>query len=104
MKPGMSESGRRTFEPKRYQRIKKRNPIRFRNTYERFRVFCSWIPELLRLQNSRDKAHEHYKPTVYVSEEDVQTAKTIYEFLHHTMGFIDYFENDNNFQVRYTTI
>ena len=104
MKPGMSESGRQTFKPKRYQRIKTRNPIRFRNTYNRFRVFCSWIPELLRLQDHKDKAYEHYKRSVYITEEDIERVKTVFDFLKHTIGFINYFENDNNFQVNLTMI
>ena len=99
MKPNMTQAAKRTYEPKRYQSIPKRNAIRFRNTYNRFRVFLSWVPELLRLQDPSETAYAHHKATVYVSDEDIAIAKSVYEFSKHTIQFVDYFEGESNFQV-----
>ena len=96
MKPGMTAAGRNTYEPKRYQAIPTLKPIRFRNFYDRLRIFLSWIPELLRLQ---DPLHEHHKSSVYISAQDIEICKSLFEFSQHTIHFVNYFENEKNFQV-----
>ena len=95
----MTTAARNTYEPRRYPSIPTRNTIRFRNTYNRFRVFLSWVPELLRLQDPRSEAYQHNKSSVYVTVEDIEISKALYKFFAHTIQFVDYFESDNNYQV-----
>lgn len=99
IKPNMTTAATNTFEPKKFQSIPTRHTIRFRNTYHRFRIFLSWVPELLRLQDPKDSAYQFRNNSVYVSQEDISIAKSIYEFSKHTVQFVDYFEADNNYQV-----
>ena len=99
MKPNMTTFGKKTYEPKCFQSIPARHTVRFRNTYNRFRIFLSWVPELLRLQDPANAAYAFHNSNVYIRDEDISIAKSIYELSKHTVQFVDYFENDNNYQV-----
>ena len=96
MKPGMTAAGKNTYQPKRYQSIPMLKPIRFRNFYDRLRIFLSWIPELLRLQ---DPLHQHHKSSVYITEQDITLCKNLFEFSKHTIQFVNYFEDEKHYQV-----
>ena len=94
MKPNMTTAARNTYEPKRYQSIPKRNTIRFRNTYNRFRVFSQYLQPV-----PSESAYAHRKASIYITDDDIEIAKSVYEISQHTVQFVDYFESENNYQV-----